>query len=206
MKKHLTQAFAVRGPQTWALILLCGFLVACGGAESDAGSKTGNTTSNSSKTGGGATTNPTASKRLDACALLSKAEVERALGQAVKSSDLSQVTEGTAETAAFSQCTYRLDENQLVGLFVRRSPVADNTPEAIERTRRTIREMTGSDITNVSGVGDHAFWSRNKQLHVFAGENLYLYVTMMNFKDEAQAKAKATELTSHVLAALSNQK
>ena len=140
--------------------------------------------------------------RLDACALLSKAEVEQTLKQSVTSVDPERASEGSADTAASSQCSYKTVASQTVELFARRSPVADNSAEAIQRVRDTMKEITQKEPAEVKGLGDTAFWTAGRQLHVFAGGNLYFYVSMMNFKDEADARAKAAELARLALAKL----
>jgi hypothetical protein len=145
-----------------------------------------------------ATKSPKANQ-LDACALLSKAEVEKILAQSVTSADSGRVMAGTETTAATSQCAYKTGPAQTVELFVRRSPVADNTPEAIQRVRDTMKEITEKTPLEVAGIGDAAFWTASHQLHVFAQGNLYFYVSMMNFKDEATAKARAIELARQAL-------
>lgn len=146
------------------------------------------------------------SNKIDACALVPKSAVETILGQKVQSADLVREMEGTSGTAAFSECRYQLDARQMITLSARRSPVADNTPEAIKQVRDTMKEMTGKEATDVAGLGDTAFWfGGTRQLHVFHGGNIYLYVTMMNFKDEAQAKEKATELARQALLAIQGQ-
>jgi hypothetical protein len=142
------------------------------------------------------------SNQFDACALLSKAEVEKILGQMISSADSGRVMEGTETTAAFSQCSYKTASAQTVELFARRSPVADNTPEAIQRVRDTMKDITLKTPLEVAGIGDAAFWTASHQLHVFAQGNLYFYVSMMNFKDEANAKAKAIELARQALSNL----
>jgi hypothetical protein len=139
------------------------------------------------------------SNKLDACALLSKAEVEKILAQTITSADSGRVVEGTETLASTSQCAYKTAPAQSVEFFVRRSPVADNTPEAIQRVRDTMKDITQKEPIDVAGVGETAFWTASKQLHVFAQGNLYFYVSMMNFKDEADAKAKAIELAHHAL-------
>ena len=141
--------------------------------------------------------------KVDACAILPKADVEKIIGQAIASADLSRLTEGTIERAAFSQCDYRTAGGQTGQLFVRRSPTDDNSAEAIEKTRRMQKEMFGKEPADVSGVGSAAFWTEKpKQLHVFAGENIYLYVTMMNFKDGSEAQTKAVEIARQALSNL----
>lgn len=147
---------------------------------------------------------PPTSNKLDACALLPKEVVETVLGQSAQSAQVVRATEGTANTAAFSECRYQLDARQMITFSARRSPVADNTPEAIKQVRDTMKEVSGKEAIDVAGLGDTAFWTGGtKQLHVFKGGNIYLYVTMMTYKaDEQQAKDKAIELARRALAFL----
>lgn len=142
------------------------------------------------------------SNRVDACALLSKVDVEKIIGQSVNSADLSRATEGTGTMAAFSQCSYQTSSGQTIELFVRRSPVADNTPESIAQLRETMKAVSNKEPVEVAEVGSTAFWTASKQLHVFAGSNVYLYVTMMGFKDDSAAKASATGLARQALSKL----
>jgi hypothetical protein len=127
-----------------------------------------------------------------------QAEVEKILGSTVKSAELSRVTEGTATTAAFSTCTYKLENNQQIEFFARRSPVPDNTLEAWQKLYDTMKSFGA--LTDVAEVGDKAFWAgKMKQLHVFAGENIYIYISANNFKTEAEAKTKSIEFARQSL-------
>jgi hypothetical protein len=139
------------------------------------------------------------SNKLDACEVLPKTEVEKIIGDGIKSANLSRVTEGTQATAAFSQCTYTANGGQIVEFFARRSPINDNTTEAIQKSRDTMKGF--GKLEDVSGIGKTAFWigSSMNQLHVFEGENIYLYFTMRGSKTEAEAKAKATELAKQAI-------
>jgi len=114
----------------------------------------------------------------DACALLPKDKVASAFGATVSETQLSMVTPGTAETAAFSQCTYSFDAGAMVTFFARQSPVPDNTAEAIARTKQGLIDNLGATIEPVTGLGKDAFWTDNmNQLHVFAGEDRYFFFT-----------------------------
>jgi hypothetical protein len=106
------------------------------------------------------------SGKLDVCALVTKAEVEKILGQSATSADSGRVTEGTETTTATSQCSYKAVSAQTIELFVRRSPVADNTPEAIQRVRDTMKDITQKEPLDIKDTGDQAFWTAGKQLHV----------------------------------------
>lgn len=144
------------------------------------------------------------SNLLNACGILPKAEVERILGQVVTSANLSRAAEGSNTTAALSECTYQTANGQTIEFFARRSPVADNTPEAIQQVRETMKKVTQKEVENAVGVGDTAFWVPVvNQLHVFAGGNIYLYFTMRGFKNVGEAKAKSVELARQAVNSLS---
>ena len=145
------------------------------------------------------------STKLDACEALPKAEVEKVIGETVKSANLSRVTEGTESTAAFSQCTYTTDSGNSVEFFARRSPVADNTSEAIQKSREMMKVTLKKNLEDITGLGKSAYWigSPTNQLHVFAGENIYVYLTMRGAKIEAEAKAKAIQLAHQSILNLS---
>jgi hypothetical protein len=172
-------------------------LTACNSAEKGASRGTAAPTSVSSES------KSKTPNRLDACALATRAEVEKILGQSVTSADSGRVMEGTETTAATSQCSYQTASAQTIELFIRRSPVADNTPEAIQKVRDTMKDITQKEPLDVTNTGDQAFWTASKQLHVFAQGNIYLYISMLNFKDEAAAKTKAIELARQALTRLS---
>jgi len=112
----------------------------------------------------------------DACALLPKEKVAAITGTKVDSATLSRVTPGTAETASFSNCTYSFAGGGTLDFFARQSPVDDNTPEAIQRTKQGLIENMGAKLTDVPGLGAAAFSAEQMhQLHVFIGGNRYIY-------------------------------
>lgn len=112
----------------------------------------------------------------DACALLPKEKVAAITGAKVESATLSRVTPGTAETASFSNCTYSFAGGGTLDFFARQSPVNDNTPEAIQRTKQGLIENMGAKLTDVPGLGTAAFSDdQMHQLHVFIGGNRYIY-------------------------------
>lgn len=144
------------------------------------------------------------SNLLNACLVLPKTEVEKILGQPVSSANLSRAVEATEKTAALSECTYQTANNQKIEFFARRSPVGDNTPEAVQQVRETMKKVTRKEVENVNDVGAAAFWvPAVNQLHVFVGDNVYLYFTMRDFKNESEAKAKAVELARQAINSLS---
>lgn len=188
---------------TVVLIFAILLLVSCGSPANETKVNSNSVSENKSvETVKPATQNPE-SNLLNACRVLPKEEVEKILGQKVNSANLSRAVEGTGATAALSQCTYQIAGGQTIEFFARRSPIADNTPEAIREVRETMKKVTLKDVEDVSGVGKTAFWAPVvNQLHVFAGENIYLFLTMRNFKNAEEAKTKSAELAHRAIGAL----
>lgn len=131
--------------------------------------------------------------RVDACALLSKEEAEQVLGESIGPPTNQVVSEGGSDRAAISQCRYQgaSSPGKTLAVFVRRSPVADNSPESVRDT------LTQSGLTpeDLSGIGDQALWAAD-QLHVFAKDNLYLIVSVNGLTD---ARQQATSIAQRVL-------
>lgn len=116
----------------------------------------------------------------DACALLPKEKVAEIAGVQVDDAALSRVTQGTAETAGFSQCTYNFAGGGTIDFFARRSPVDDNSPEAIQRTKQGLVENIGAKVSDIPGLGIAAFSAEPmSQLHVFFGGSRYIYFMSM---------------------------
>jgi len=156
--------------------------------------------STTTSTGGGATAG-----KLDACTLITKADVAAIMGQPYQDGQHGLENDGSGGTAVFSECRFALaaDPFTKVSVFVRRSPVNDNTPSAIEQDRQSMRENFNATLRDVAGVGDVAFWAvypSGRQLHVFKGGNLYLFVTLSStFPDNDATIAKAKALAQKTL-------
>ncbi len=130
----------------------------------------------------------------DACAILPGDKVSAAFGEVVSGAELGMVAPGTAETAAFSQCTYRFASGAMVTFFARQSPVPDNTTEAMQRTKDALVDNLGATIEPVPGLGKDAFWTdQMNQLHVFIGEDRYIFFTSM--KPPAGSKPREAMMT-----------
>jgi hypothetical protein len=140
--------------------------------------------------------------KFDACALVARAEVEALLGAQVKEPQYGMENAGDATTATISECRYDPGSEssaKSATVFVRRSPVNDNTPSAIASVRDTVKEMAGTDPQAVPGVGDTALWGGHRAgLHVFKGSNWYLIISVDGF-DDAVALEKAKTLAQKVL-------
>lgn len=118
---------------------------------------------------------------LDACATLPREKVAEIAGAKVESATLSRVTPGTAGTAAFSQCSYAFAGGATLDFFARQSPVDDNTPDAIQRTKQGMIDNLGAKPVDIAGLGTAAFSvEQMHQLHVFWNGNRYLYFMSMN--------------------------
>lgn len=117
---------------------------------------------------------------LDACATLPKEKVAEIAGVKVESATLSRATPGTDATAAFSQCGYAFADGATLDFFARQSPIDDNTPEAIQRTRQGMIDNLGATPVDVPGLGTAAFRiEQMHQLHVFWNGNRYIYFMSM---------------------------
>ncbi len=141
---------------------------------------------------------------LDACALVSQAEAEAALGvtlAAPRHDGLS--SEGDAETAAASTCRYDASDptSPSASVFIRRAAGDENTPAAIAATRSSVEELAQSELTDVNDLGDTAFWGAG-QLNVFSGSRYYLIVSVNGAADDAGALAAARRLAEAALARL----
>ena len=125
---------------------------------------------------------------IDACALLTVDEVAAVLGTAVSPPQNEVIGAGDAGLAAISQCVFTstAEPTKSVSVFVRRSPVADNTPESM---RKSLSEF-GATVQDVSGIGDAALWD-GTQLHIFKSEKTYVIITVSGFGEGAEALAKA---------------
>jgi hypothetical protein len=149
--------------------------------------------------------NSTAQGKLDACVLITKADVAAIMGQSFKDGEHGLENDGGGGAAAFSECRFALttDAFNKVSVFVRRSPVDDNSTAAIEQVRQTMREDFNATLHDVSGVGDVAFWAvfaSGRQLHVFKDGNLYLFVSMSSkYPDDAMTLDKAKALAQKTL-------
>jgi len=111
----------------------------------------------------------------NACAILSEEKVAAATGLKVAGSTLSSVTQPTATLPGFSACTYRFAQGGTLGFYARRSPAPD-TPETIAQIRKAVIDGMGAKTADVTGLGTSAFSAQPmEQLHVFFGEDKYVY-------------------------------
>jgi hypothetical protein len=137
---------------------------------------------NGQQPGNGTTASPAAASTTagfnaaDACATLPKEKVAALTGLQVSEATLSRVTPATSDSAAFSQCSYSFAGGGTLDFFARQSPIDDNTPEAIQRTRQGMTDNMGAKTSDVAGLGEAAFAvDQMHQLHIFFAGNRYIY-------------------------------
>ncbi len=112
----------------------------------------------------------------NACAILPKEKVAEIAGTKVESATLGTVVQPGEGTAGFSTCNYSFAGGGTLAFFARQSPIDDNTPEAVARTKKELADAMGAKIVDVPGLGTAAFSTEQMhQLHVFFAGNRYLY-------------------------------
>lgn len=167
-------------------------LSACGGAAPEGDSASPSNKAAAGQAAGGGW------NAADACAMVDKAAMATFLGGAVDSADLGLVHESDGTSAATSECTYMLAEGGRAQLMLRKSPINDNTPDAIalarNGTQQTIDAFGGGKIEDLTGLGKSAFWvGKIQSLNVFIGEDRFAIITLPDSpaaKDQAIAIAK----------------
>jgi hypothetical protein len=112
----------------------------------------------------------------NACAILPKEKVAEIAGASVERATLGTVVQPGEGTAGFSTCNYSFAGGGTLAFFARQSPVDDNTPDAVARTKRELADTMGAVIVEVPDLGTTAFSTEQMhQLHVFFAGNRYIY-------------------------------
>lgn len=133
----------------------------------------------------------------DACQLLDKSMLARAIGSEVTKAELSGVTPGEGGRAAVSTCIYSLANGGSVGLLAREAPDADATPQAIEAARTGGGVMAPAE--DVAGLGRAALWSAPmNSLQVFIDGRRYIAINLMNPPSGVEPKALASAIAKAV--------
>lgn len=119
----------------------------------------------------------------DACALLDKAAIGAALGDAVSETGLGLVNKAEGANAATSECTYILASGGRASLMARQSPIGDNSDAAIKQTRDTLEQtmaaFTDKKIEDIEGLGKAAFFVPGiNQLNVFLDDSRFVVLTV----------------------------
>ena len=119
----------------------------------------------------------------DACALLDKAAVGEALKDQVVEATVGLVNKADGVNAGSSECTYALASGGRASLLARKSPIADNTPDAIAQTRsataKTVAAFTDKPVEDVPGLGKAAFFVPGiNALNVFLDDSRFVILTI----------------------------
>jgi hypothetical protein len=106
----------------------------------------------------------------DACALLTKEDVESFLAEPVG-------TPATTHTEAMgnivTQCRYSAPSgNKRVGLLLRQAATADEAAKVFKQARDTAKELSGAEPQVIDGLGESAYWTGGnlKQLNVLKND------------------------------------
>jgi hypothetical protein len=125
---------------------------------------------------------------LNACALVTKADVAAAAGLAAK-----EVKQGIS-TAMTTQCTFVAEDGTTLDVLIKRSPVKYDVEEQVAGMKKA---MPGLPMRDAPGIGDRAFYMGG-QLSVFRGD-LYVLVSMLGFPPGPRTDAAAARLARKVL-------
>lgn len=176
---------------TLTLSAIALLLMSCSGSKDDAGQAAKD----------GAATAGDGWDATDACALLDKAAVGAALKDKVTETSLGLVNQASGPNAATSECTYMLASGGRASLMARNSPIADNTPEAIETARKTMQATVsafGKTVQDIPGLGKAAFFVPSiNQLSVFLDDKKFVTLTISTAPNDT-AKAIAVELINKI--------
>lgn len=172
-------------------------LAACSGEKPGSGDAGG--------TGNAATAAASATPAWDAtnaCALLDKDTLGAALGDTVTETRLGLVHQPGAADAATSECTYVLQGGGEARLMTRRSPIDDNTPEAMAQARQAtasaMKAFSSKAVEDVPGLGRLAFFVPGiNQMNVFLDEKRFVVLTIATAPND-KAKDLATRLVETI--------
>lgn len=134
-------------------------------------------------------------KLMTACAAVTKAEIEEALGH---------VLEGGKERVegAGSTCDYPGGNGQ-VTIALRHSPVKLNVAQEVETLKKAIPEAT---LRETAGIGTRAFLLQipesGVQLHVLCGDFDYLLVSVLGFGESPEVATAAEKVARKALSRL----
>jgi hypothetical protein len=132
---------------------------------------------------------------VDACALLTKAEIEAIAGRPMSKGAPPPAVPPASADVTFTQCSWpTADGDDPIGIGVRISKKGDSAPAYARQTAID----SGFKVEDVAGLGDLAFWN-GIQLQVFRGKDLQVVVNIMGHKD---AKEKAIQVARKALAKL----
>lgn len=199
----LRRSHARQKPGRWqwvhvvlGLLLITGLAVGCGGGD-------GGSAGSGENGGQPAAEDSAAGPPLQACDLLTTADVEAVLGGTV---DEPRQTARDDEERQFwmSQCDYYSPQQERgAGLMVQSSADADPV-KALEAHVTSLKDSLGDayEVQTIAGVGGAAVWDGSvKQLTIFDGSHM-LMVTVTGSGDEGAALETAKALAAQALARL----
>jgi hypothetical protein len=132
---------------------------------------------------------------VDACALLTQAEVEAIAGRPMSKGAPPPAVPPASADVTFTQCSWPTAAgDDPIGIGVRISKKGDSAPAYARQTAID----SGFKVEDVAGLGDLAFWN-GIQLQVFRGKDLQIVVNIMGHKD---AREKAIQVARKALAKL----
>jgi hypothetical protein len=147
--------------------------------------------------GGSATGASGQSGPIDACQLITKADAEAALGEAVKAPENPITGEGLAAVTSCKYTVASAPSVNNVSLIVRRLDSADAAKADFDQLKKDMEPKLNVTPNDVPGLGDAAFWSGGavNQLAVLKGKvQLLIYVRgPQGISPEATAQALATK-------------
>ena len=142
----------------------------------------------------------------NACALLSGADVQAVIGEAVGKAQNRTVSQGAGNVAEVSICSYLTagQASKTISLLARYSPAPNEDAGLIAKK---LQKTGYKDVREIAGVGDRAIWAMTLvshriagQLTVLRGAKILFVVTVLGFPDEAGSLEKAKALALRVLA------
>lgn len=146
----------------------------------------------------GAGTGATGWRSANACELLDKSVVAKALGVAVSAQQLTASTPATASTPGASTCTFLLEGGKQLTFAARRLPTGSDPADALLSARGEMTEVVGA-VEDVTGVGLGAFWiPKTRQLIVYLADGRYFSLAMPRDLGAKDPKAIALGLTTRI--------
>jgi len=125
--------------------------------------------------------------KIDACALLTKEDVESFLAEPFGTP---ATTHSEAMGSTVTQCRYGTSSgNARVGLLLRQAATADEAAKIFRQARDTSKELSGADPQVIDGLGDSTYWTGGnlKQLNVLKGDAWLIITSAGSGSDPLEA-------------------
>jgi hypothetical protein len=148
--------------------------------------------------------NSAESKVLQACELLTKAEIEAIFGETVEE-PRQTFKENQKQQFWMSTCDYYSPaKSQRAGILIKNSQNADPA-KAFEAHTASLKKTLGENYSMqaIAGIGSHAAWDGSvKQLTVFEGPRMFIVTTGRPGENEETALETAKTIAAKVLSKL----